>query len=361
MERVLQLLCDRERERVDVGVLVGGRERTTIRERVRDVPVTRAATLARAGSVGVCPTLPLELRASDADLVVVHEPNPAALVSDWLIRCRTPLVVYFHSEVVRPAWKYRLFYRPFLARVLDRADRIIVASPAMRETAEQLEGYRHKTVVIPYGIEPSALEASTSIRSRARAIRGDSPAPLLLFVGRLVPYKGVAVLIRALRDTAARLVVVGDGPLRPSLEQLAVALGVAGRIVFTGAVPDDEVLAHYHACDALVLPSITRAEAFGVVQIEAMACGKPVISTDLPSGVPWVNQHGDTGLVIPPGDGPALAAAIRQLAEDPALRARLGASARRRVDAEFTAERMAGRTVRLYGEVVAARAEHRRG
>jgi rhamnosyl/mannosyltransferase len=360
MERVLQLLCERERARVDCSVLVAGTERVTRRESARGVPVTRAGSLARVGSVGLSPALPRILRATPSDVTVIHEPNPMALVADAITFRRGALLVYFHSEVVRPQWMYRVLYRPFLERVLDRADRIVVASPAMRDTAGQLEGYRHKTVVIPYGIEPASLAAPAAVAARARDIRGaSSSSPLLLFVGRLVPYKGVEVLIRALRDTPARLAVVGDGPLRRSLERLAADVGVADRVTFAGAVPDEELLAHYHACDALVLPSITRAEAFGMVQLEAMACSRPVVSTDLPSGVPWVNRHGESGLVVPPGDVPALAAALRLLAGDAALRERLGAGARRRVEAEFTASRMAERTVGLYEEVLAERARSR--
>jgi glycosyltransferase involved in cell wall biosynthesis len=244
--------------------------------------------------------------------------------------------------------------------VLDRADRILVASPAMRDTALQLEGYRHKCVVVPYGIEPAALARTATTDRRARDLRARARGPLLLFVGRLVPYKGVDVLIRAMRSVDAHLVVIGDGPLRAALEGLATDTRVGERVTFAGTVDDNEVLAHYHACDALVLPSVTRAEAFGMVQIEAMACGKPVVSTDLPSGVPWVNQHRESGLVVPPSDVEALSVALQTLTRDAALRETRGAGARRRVAAEFTAERMAGRTMALYEEIVAERAGHAR-
>jgi glycosyltransferase involved in cell wall biosynthesis len=355
MERVLQLLCERERLHVDSRVLVAGLERVTRHEVRNGVPVTRAGSLARIGSVGLCPGLPLELRRARADVTVVHEPNPIALVSDFLTWQRGPLVVYFHSEVVRAEWKYRLLYRPFLRRVLDRASRIIVASPSMAQQAEQLAGYRHKCAVIPYGIDGSPLADTPDVRARACAIRRELGTPLLLFVGRLVPYKGVDVLLRAITTLDLRLVVVGDGPMRAALEAQNAALG-ADRVTFAGSVPDSELAALYHACDLFVLPSITRAEAFGMVQIEAMACGKPVVSTAVASGVPWVNQHEVTGLVVPPGDADALARAIRALLADASLRVRLGAAGRARVASEFTAARMAERTVALYRDVLEERA-----
>jgi glycosyltransferase involved in cell wall biosynthesis len=126
----------------------------------------------------------------------------------------------------------------------------------------------------------------------------------------------------------------------------------SGRVVFTGEIDESELLALYHACDMFVLPSVTRAEAFGMVQLEAMACGKPVISTDLPSGVPWVNQHGESGLVVSPSDARALRGAIETLARDAALRHRLGTGARLRVEREFTAARMAERTLSLYTSIL---------
>lgn len=352
MERVLQLLCEREREHVDSRVLVASTDRMTRREVVNGVPVTRAGSLAMIGSVALSAVLLRELGRTQADLTVVHEPNPVALVADVVTQQRGPLIVYFHSEVVRPAWKYQLLYRPFLTRVLDRAARIIVASPTMAETAMQLEGYRDRCVVIPYGIEPRSLARTPAVQARAAELKARLGSPLLLFVGRLVSYKGVDVLIRGLMDTPATLAVAGDGPLRGQLQQLAADLGVLDRIRFLGSVPDSDLHALYHACDALVLPSITRAEAFGMVQIEAMACGKPVISTAVPSGVPWVNRHGETGLVVPPGDAAALRGAIQRVLADPELRIRLGAGGVKRVAAEFTARRMAERTVALYRDVL---------
>lgn len=353
MERVLQLLCEHERRLVDSRVLVANTGGGTTRDVLNGVPVTRGGRLVAVGSVAISPSLVGELWRSDADLTVIHEPNPVALAADALLRRREPLIVYFHSEVVRARWKYQMFYRPLLRRVLDRASRVIVASPPMAGTAAQLAGHRSKCVVIPYGIDPARLHASPAVRARAQQIRESTGGrPLALFAGRLVPYKGVDVLLRAIKGIDVALAVVGDGPLAAALRALAESEGVSGQVRFHGAVPDSELLALYHACDMFVLPSVTRAEAFGMVQIEAMACGRPVISTSVPSGVPWVNQDGVTGLVVPPGDVSALSAAIAALAADEPLRRRLGEAGVRRVEEEFTAARMAERTVALYRDVL---------
>lgn len=350
MERVLQLLCETERPTVDSRVLVANLGRETVREEVAGVPVTRIPSLGRIGSVGVCPTLPLWLRRLETDVTVVHEPNPMALVSLVLAGRSGPLLVWFHSEVVRPRWKYRLLYRPFLRAVLRRAARIIVSSPALARHAVELRDFQEKCVVVPFGVDTARLVATDAIRRRAAELRTDYGTPVVLFVGRFVPYKGLDVLLRALVGVEATTVLVGDGPLREALRAQARRLGLT-RVRFAGKVSDEELTAHYHAADLFVLPSVTRAEAFGVVQLEAMACGLPVVCTDLPSGVPWVNQHEKTGLVVPPGDADRLREALETLLTDRPRREALGRYARERVEREFTLDRMATLTSRVYRDV----------
>ncbi len=354
MERVVQLLCENERPEVDSVVLAANTSPHTVREVWHGVPVTRVASVASIGSVGICPTFPAVLARTPRDITVIHEPNPAALVSDWITRGRGPLVVWFHSEVVRARWKYNTLYRPFLRRALTRAHRIVVSSPRLADHARELADFRSKCVVIPFGIDVERLEATPAVTARAAQIVAEHPGPRLLFIGRLVPYKGVDVLIDAMASVpGATALILGDGPLRGELEARAAASGVAGRVRFLGGLPDAEVVAHLHACDVFVLPSVSRQETFGVAQLEAMACGRPVVSTDLETGVPWVNQHEITGLVVPPGNSERLSDALGTLLSDEALRKRLGAAARERVEREFTTERMAQRTVSLYRDVLA--------
>jgi glycosyltransferase involved in cell wall biosynthesis len=136
------------------------------------------------------------------------------------------------------------------------------------------------------------------------------------------------------------LVIVGEGPLEGALRALVTEKRLSERVLFAGRVSDADLPAFYQACDVFVLPSTARTEAFGVVQIEAMAAGRPVVSTNLPTGVPWVNKDGISGLVVTPGDRAALGDALRRLLDDGALRQRLGEGARRRAQAMFSRERM---------------------
>jgi glycosyltransferase involved in cell wall biosynthesis len=360
MERVVRLLCTSAGGRLASSVLAYNSRASTFAETVEGVPVTRVGTWGKAGSVPVSPALISHLRRIDADMVVLHEPNPWALLSYAVAAPRMPLAIWYHSDVVRPRLQYELFYAPLARRVYDRAASFIVSSPALAAHADALRPYRDRTHVIPFGIE-ECVTGDRELLLRAEGIRRRLQGPIVLFAGRLVAYKGVDVLIKATADLPVTVVIVGDGPMRASWAALAARKSEPGRIVFTGEIPDDELKAYFEACDMFVLPSITRAEAFGFVQLEAMTHGKPVISTGLPSGVPWVNRDGVTGLVVPPGSVAALRAAIQQLASDAPLRQRLGAGGQRRVRNEFSIRQMADRFVRVCHDVVTPRTPHRSG
>jgi rhamnosyl/mannosyltransferase len=157
-----------------------------------------------------------------------------------------------------------------------------------------------------------------------------------------VYYKGLEVLVDAMAANAGTLMLVGEGPLETDIRRRAAERGLRDRVQIVSRVAAADLPAYYHAADIFVLPSTAITETFGVVQIEAMAAGRPVISTNLPTGVPWVNQDGVSGLVVPSGDGGALGDAIRRLASDAELRGRLGAGARARAAAMFSREAMVG-------------------
>jgi glycosyltransferase involved in cell wall biosynthesis len=348
METVLALLCEGTSRAVRNRAIVANQAFGTVYERIGHTDVVRVGTVMKSGAVAVCPAMPLHLSREAADAIVIHEPNPMGLIAYYIARPRAPLIVWFHSEVIRPTWQYRLFYEPILDFALERATRIVVASPTLAASAPALERWRSKCVVIPYGVSSAADEVNRPADLPSHSRR----RPLVLFVGRLVAYKGAHVLLEAVRGLDVDVVLVGDGPLRAKLERTARDLGVDDRVTFAGEVGTDALRAFYRACDLFVLPSVTRQEAFGMVQIEAMACGKPVISTDLGTGVSWVNQHRETGLVVPPEDAKALRDAIETLAGDTAVRAAFGEAARRRAKSVFHADRMIEATLNLYGEVV---------
>ena len=208
---------------------------------------------------------------------------------------------------------------------------------------------RDEVRVIPYGIVLERFALAPAAADRALALRAAwGNKPVVLAVGRLVGYKGFDVLVRAVAGLDVTTVIVGAGPEEPRLRALAPP-----GVVFAGRVADADLPAYYHACDAFCLPSLTIAEAFGVVLLEAMACGKPLVTTALRTGVTAVNREGITGLVVPPGDVGALHEALGALAGDAARRKAMGEAGRRVVEKEYSAALMADRYLTLYREALA--------
>ena len=236
---------------------------------------------------------------------------------------------------------------------MRRAEVIIATSPNYAESSPELAPYRERVQVVPYGIDPQPF-VDPSYDSAARELRARFGPRVVLATGRLIYYKGFDVLLEAMARVDAHLVLVGEGPLRGALEGQARALGISGRVTFAGEVHQREIPAWYRASDVFALPSVARSEAFGIVQLEAMASGLPVVNTRLDSGVPFVSVDGQTGITVPPMDPVALARAVDSLLSDPALRARLGGNARQRVREHFTNDRMVERLRAVYRGVPAS-------
>jgi rhamnosyl/mannosyltransferase len=320
----------------------------------------RARPWVNLAGTPVCPTMPwhaLRLhRGQRFDLVHLQFPaDPMAHLATSLLPASVPRIISWHSDIVRQERLLKL-YRPFLDRLLRSASAIIAATPAHLESSTQLAAARGRASfhVIPYGLDLARFRAQPPLAEEIRRRHGDRF--LIFALGRHVYYKGFEFLIRALGELPqAMLILGGQGPLTGRLVEVAREAGVANRVDFAGRIRETDLPAYYHACDVYCLPSVERAEAFGIVQVEAMASGKPVLCCELRNGVTWVNQDGVTGLVVPPADPAALAAALRRLADDAGLRSRLGAQARKRALGTFTQEAMARATLDVYRQVLQPR------
>ncbi len=311
------------------------------------VRVVRAARFATVASTPLSLALPWRLLREQADIVHLHFPYPVGETAQWLLRRGRGTVLSYHSDVVRQASILR-FYRPIMSRVLRSADAIVIGSPPMQNSA-YLAPHQHKLRLIPYGI-PLDRFRRTSLSDQP-----DGSSFTLLFVGRLRYYKGLDTLIRALPLTPARLRIVGIGPMEAEWRTLAQTLGVADRIEWLGEVPDEDLPGLYHQAHLFVLPASHPSEAFGLVQVEAMAAGLPVVCTELGTGTTYVNIDGQTGLVVPPRDPERLAEAINLLIADPERRRALGRTAQARVEQEFALDVMIERVLALYVELLRAR------
>lgn len=324
-------------------VLTAARSRRTSVGPDNGVPVRRSAELGRISTSPVTPGWLTMFRRSDADAFHFHMPNPFGELALLAAQRSTPIVATYHADIVgrrvlRPG------FAPIQARFLRRADRIIVTSPSMLE-ARSVTAHRDRVIVIPFGADARRWSARPPL---ADELRAQYSTPIVLFLGRLVEYKGVETLIEAMRNLEATLLVVGDGPKRHALERVAEVVGNRNRTVFVGEIPDHERAAYYHAADLFVLPSTSRAEAFGIATLEALACGTPAVTTDLGTGTSFVNVADETGVVVPPGSPGDLAAAIGALLADDQRRTRFGRAGRQRASAHFSKQAMLDRLAAVY-------------
>jgi glycosyltransferase involved in cell wall biosynthesis len=300
--------------------------------------VTRAFSFAALGSQEIAPGY-IAAAWKRADIVHLHHPHPLADLACLMRGGRTPVVVTQHADALRS------IYRPMTRLVLKRARAVVVPSRAHLALSRELRGFESKVEVIPFGID----------ETRWQNVPPPSPGgpPRAIFIGRLVAYKGLDILLRAMEQVPdLRLDIVGSGPEGPRLKTLARALAISDRVRWYGEYPDDDLPRRMADADFLVLPSVTVEEMFGLVVLEAMAAGRPVITTALPSAVREVNVPGVTGLEVPLRDVPALARALETLSRDGPRRQAMGEAGRKRVTEKFTQTAMATRHIDLYRSVL---------
>lgn len=305
----------------------------------------------------VLPSLPFVLhrlrRSGDFQVLLLHTPNPTAVLALFLSLLvrekREKIAVWHHADVIfEELWKrilYRL-YRPVEEFILRRADAFVAATPNHIDHSLSLARFRDRTEIIPFAVPDSWFDVSDSEKTAAHALRSRFGGRFLLFVGRLVPYKGLDTLLRAAQNIPCSIALVGTGPLEGVLRREIAERGLQDKVLLLGKVED--LRPYYLGCEFLLLPSSSALEAFGIVQIEAMALGKPVVSSDLPTGVTYVNRDGETGLTFPAGNADALASSSNRLLEDEELRNRLGEKARNRTMREFSYSAMREKAILFF-------------
>lgn len=291
-------------------------------------------------------------RTKDSDITIYHFPYPMIDLAVLFGMYKGKLVVWWHCDFER----YRALapmYRPLVEHTLKKADRILVSSEGNIRQSTLLTKYRDKCMVIPYSVENSYLLKGQQYMEH-QVPKKQEKTVHILFMGRMVWYKGCDILLQAFKKMKYKnctLTLLGGGPRKDKWEKMSQDMRVTN-VTFTGMVSEDKKIQYIEECDFLVLPSISKAEAFALVQIEAMAFGKPVINTNLPSGVPYVSVHGKTGLTVEPEDVQDLADAMDKLVEDEELRREYGLNARRMVEQEYTEEKMIERHRKVFEELL---------
>jgi rhamnosyl/mannosyltransferase len=332
-----------------------GSTRTAV-ENDGGVRVTRLGRSAHVAKLDIAPDLGSffhGLKVNPVDIIHLHTPNPTMLLAVAALRPKAPLVITHHSDIVKQRKLYYAF-APFENWVYRRADRIISNSPDYALGSDLLIRHASKVDVVPMGLDLSTfLDPNTVALDHAAYLRNRYGPALWVAVGRCVYYKGFDTALHALRQVAGKLIIIGQGPYQEHLKQMSHQLGVADRVVWLNHASDDALVGAYHAAKALWFPSNARSEAFGLVQVEAMASGCPIINTDIPySGVSWVSPNEESGFTVPVGDAAAFAAAANRLLDDPGLRDRLGEAARVRAVESFAQTQMAATSLALYARVL---------
>lgn len=359
MQRHIEHLFAALAGKVEFIHLVPSRNREGAEFLLHGFPVIRTPSINMDGSLAVSPQLILKTlqlhKKYQFDLIHLHFPDPMSHLASMLLPSSIPRIISWHSDIIRQKILLKL-YLPFLRRAVTNASALIVATPSHIESSPELMRITDKDRlhVIPYGFD---LERFVSENKSSDMIQGQYLGKIIFALGRHVYYKGFDILINAMKDIHpdARLLIGGVGPLTPKLKELVARLGLEKRINFLGLIKEKDLPAYYQASDIFCLPAISQAEAFGIVQVEAMASGLPVVSTELHNGVSYVNRDGISGLIVPPNDSNALAVAINKLLDNDELRNKLAMQARERALKEFSFESMGQRMLKLYEDVVAAR------
>lgn len=280
------------------------------------------------------------------DIIHIHHPDPMACAALFFSGYKGKVVLHWHSDILKQKTLLK-FYTPFQKWLIKRADVIVGTTPVYVEESPYLQAVQHKVTAIPIGV-PMALPGEEIVMRIRQQYDGKK---IILSVGRLVEYKGYEYLIKAAGylDDDYVILIGGGGPLKDELQTLINKEGVSGKVKLVGFIPDEELPGYFGACDLFCLSSVWKTEAFAIVQIEAMSCGKPIVATNIKgSGVSWVNADGISGLNVEPRDEKALAGAISRILSDEGYYKQLATGASGRYKTMFTREKMVNTCLELY-------------
>lgn len=280
------------------------------------------------------------------DIIHVHHPDPMAGLALFLSGFKGKVILHWHSDILKQKFLLK-FYKPLQSWLIKRADLIVGTTPVYLKESPYLQKVQDKVECLPIGINPVEFDSSC-----VKEIRDKYKNKKIIFsLGRLVEYKGYEYLVEAAKYLSDDYVILigGNGPLKDYLQDKINEEGLSSRVKLLGFVGDEDLHSYYGACDVFCLPSIYKTEAFGIVQIEAMSCGKPVVATNIPeSGVSWVNKDGLSGKNVTPMNAKELAQAIFDITKDEFEYKEFSKGARERYEKLFTREQMISNCLRIY-------------
>lgn len=299
-----------------------------------DVKYNRCKYLFEFAANTISPEFIWKLSRVDTDIIHYHMPFIFAVIAHFIARPKyKKMYITYHGaivgydEVMKPFWGiYKYFYKI--------ADKIHVLSPTIIDSDTTLLDNKEKCEVIPFGIDTNIEYDKEEVKKIKEKYKNKK---IILAIGRLVKFKGFQFVITAMKEIDnAILLVIGDGPLKYDFQTYIEENNMKEKVILLGAISDEKIKNNYiKACDIFILSSIRKSESFGIVQLEAMRLGKPIINTNLGTGVNYVSIHNETGITVEPKNSTALASAINTLLGDNALREKLGQNARKRVEMLF--------------------------
>ena len=317
-------------------------------------------TLFKASSTMISPAMVLKFRSllkqavaegEPYDVVHIHHPDPMACLALFLSGYKGKLVLHYHSDILGKGIIYKL-YRPLEKWLLRRADLIVGTSPVYTEASPVLKDVQNKITTLPIGVEDKSVGIDAAKVGAIRKRFGN--CHLVFSLGRLIPYKGYKYLVDAAKylDDSFKIVIGGSGPLRSELESQIISYGLQDKVFLEGFISDEDLPSWYGACDIYCMSSVMKTEAFGIVQVEAMSCSRPLVATTIPeSGVSWVNAAGISGLNVPPEDPEALADAFRRITDSEELYKSLSEGSRKRYEELFVPEKMINDCISIYERI----------
>lgn len=289
--------------------------------------------------------------AKAADIVHLHTPNPLFETASLFIPKSIPVVCTYHSDIVRQRLLLK-FYKPLFNRVLSRLNSVYVPTENHIKYSEFLIHRKDKCKIVPFGIHTHHLISSDETIQEAMRLRSEYGS-YCIFIGRLVGYKGIPTLLKAMQGVDQKLVIVGDGPDRLKTIQMIKELNLESKVILLGKVFDKiKFSALIHGSEFLVLPSVTPNENFGIVQLEAMACAKPVITTRLKSGVPAVGIENKTTFLSEPGNHEDLNAKMLTLFASSEMKREMGRAARVHFEENYTHQSMIEKQDHFYKHIL---------
>ncbi len=349
IESYCKVICEGLFSRnIGVDIVVSNDMNKFTHTNINGIDVFRLPRLKSLRSIPICPAMPFFvkklLKTNHYDIVHIHFPNPMGEISFLFSGFKGKKIITYHAD---HGFNNRLktLYLPVVNNMLRKCSNIIFSSENYLNNRTLLDKYRNKCRIVPIPLNPYFL---SQIDYKKVSQIKEKYGNFILFVGNLNSYKGQEYLIKAMKNINSNLIMIGSGANNSNIKKLINKMHLENKIFIIDRVGNDELKSFLDACEVLCLPSVSQAETFGIVLLEAMARSKPVISTELGTGTSWVNKDGKTGFVVSPGSVGELSDAISKILGNEKLKEQMGNNAKKRVLDYFTVDKTIDSLVSLY-------------